>query len=190
MPFTSLLLTGLASNRLVKEHVSVAIRQDKKDNEIFLLFSSDKCDAFHKGYLKKLQKTEDEPSCCDAICFAQIENQNPKIIICFIELKGGDSEDEFSDAVDQITKTYERVKEGIIENFNFDFDTDNKIKQPKITWKALIVSKSSMLHQNKEQKLSDLRKKMGHKNVQYTSNSNINLTYFIKEGKISPPSST
>jgi len=181
VPFTSLLLTGLASNRLVKEQdVSVAIRQDNnkqdnKDDEIFLLFSSDKCDAFHKVFLKNIQKAENEPSCCDAICFyaQSIKNQKPKIIICFIELKAGKDIDK---AVSQISNTYEGVKKGIEEIHEIN------TQKLKITWKALIVTKSS-LENNYIHLLDDLKRKKVDVRCICSSNT-INLTDFIKENKI------
>lgn len=157
MPFTSLLLTALVQEESIKEDM-VTIKVPKPDaNEKLLLFAADRSHHFHREFLKRTQPDKSEPSCCDIICFrrTKVEKQNPKVVICLIELKGGKA-DQTSKAVDQILKTYEGMKAGIL---------GQNIDMKNITWKAVIISNSSLPNKEIDEKLGYLKKIFTLKNV-------------------------
>lgn len=179
MPFTSLLLTGLVPNGKIEEnHVGVFLANSEAD-ETYLLFSADNSDYFHNTFLKKTQTNVPQPSCCDAVSFSYScanQRRRPNITICLIELKGG-SHDATEKAVDQIQKTYEGIKKGIDE-----YD----IAHLNITWKALIISRSSIRSRDTNPVLSRLKRIFGNDNVVHThvSRGKVNLTKFMKTNNI------
>jgi hypothetical protein len=159
MPFNYLLLTALEPNLRIRENkIGIKVQIAHSNTETVLLFKPDGS-SFHNGYLNEFQPECSTPSCCDAICFYYRKYPvKPKIVICLAELKGG-SKDQTKKACDQILKTYDAIKA----------DLKKKLPEITVTYKAVIISNSSMLDKDIERILKPLKDKLKDQNVRHIS---------------------